>query len=284
MKAITNLYTFFSEHPLSRDDPLKAWVRFVSWQVRSRLQEEVLVPWIEGQILAVRRGMSGATGNIYVGLHEFVDMMVPLHFLRAGDLFLDIGANVGTYTILASGICRATTWAFEPDPDTAKHLRRNIALNDLDTLVGAYQYAIGCSAGEVPFSVGLDTMNKVAAPGEGNVRMVRQEQVDVLVGAAEPAMLKIDVEGYEEKVLQGATNTLGKPSLKVIEIETVTPRVHQLLEETDFKLAFYNPFRRELSREPIGMKSSNSLYVRDREFVGRRLKEARPIKILDRTL
>ena len=34
-------------------------------------------------------------------------MMLPLHFLQEGDLFLDIGANVGTYTVLASGVCRA---------------------------------------------------------------------------------------------------------------------------------------------------------------------------------
>jgi hypothetical protein len=49
-------------------------------------------------------GMTGATQNIYVGLQEFVDIMLTLHFLRKGDLFLDMGANVGSYTILASGV------------------------------------------------------------------------------------------------------------------------------------------------------------------------------------
>ena len=77
-------------------------------------------PWIGGQRLSIRRGMRGATGNIYVGLHEFADMMLTLNFLREGDLFLDIGANVGSYTVLASGICRAVTWAFEPDPGTVR--------------------------------------------------------------------------------------------------------------------------------------------------------------------
>jgi FkbM family methyltransferase len=211
-------------------------------------------------------------------------MMVTLHFLREGDLFLDIGANVGTYTILASGICRATTWAFEPDPETAKHLRRNVALNGLDTVVEVHECAVGSFDGEVPFSLGLDTMNKVARPGDDNVRVVRQKQLDLVVGEARPAMLKIDVEGYEENVLRGATNTLQNPLLQVIEVETVTPRADDMLKDNGFELAFYNPFNRRLCRKPTGLKSSNSLYVRDREFVARRLKEARRINVLGRAL
>lgn len=61
--------------------------------------------------------------------------MVPLHFLRPGDLFLDIGANVGTYTVLASGVCGGKIMAFEPDPRTLRHLQRNIELNQLENLV-----------------------------------------------------------------------------------------------------------------------------------------------------
>ena len=116
MSAIRNLSNLFSNHPLTRDAPMGAWARFASWQVRSRLQNEVIFPWIGGQRLAVRRGMTGATGNVYVGLHEFSDMMLSLHFLREADHFLDVGANVGSYTILAAGVCKARVWAFEPAP------------------------------------------------------------------------------------------------------------------------------------------------------------------------
>ena len=58
-------------------------------------------------------------------------MALLLHFLRPGDLFLDVGANIGSYTILASGVVRATSWAFEPDPQTSRYLRRNVAINGL---------------------------------------------------------------------------------------------------------------------------------------------------------
>ena len=134
MDAILNLASYIASHPLTRDRKLRAFTRLLRWQVESRLRGEVVVPWVEGTRLAARRGMAGATGNIYCGLHEFEDMAFVLHFLRPGDLFVDIGANIGSYTVLASGVRKARTMAFEPDPLTFEALSRNIALNQLEEL------------------------------------------------------------------------------------------------------------------------------------------------------
>src|ERR1051325_4129242 len=103
---------FIWSHPMCKRDRLRAFLRVAQWQLRSRLAAEIAFSWIGGQRLLVRRGMTGATGNIFAGLHEFADMAFMLHFLRPEDLFFDIGANVGSYTILASGVCKANTWAF----------------------------------------------------------------------------------------------------------------------------------------------------------------------------
>ena len=228
--------------------------------------------------------MTVATGNIYVGLHEFGDMMVPLHFLREGDLFLDIGANIGSYTILASGVCRAATWAFEPDPNTMRNLKRNIALNELGGLVTVHECALGPTQGEVPFTDGLDCVNKVASAGDTNVRIVRQEQLDTLIGASQPIMIKMDVEGYEEDVLRGAQALLANPCLKVIELETVTPEINQMMIRNQFERAYYNPFSRRLGREPIDLQSSNSLFIRDWPVVEARLATAKKIEILGHSI
>jgi hypothetical protein len=92
---------FIRRHPLTRNAPVAAIVRFAGWQVASRMRTEIVVDWIGGAKLAVRRGMTGATGNIYCGLHEFAEMGFLLHLLRPGDVFVDVGANVGSYTVLA---------------------------------------------------------------------------------------------------------------------------------------------------------------------------------------
>ena len=161
-QAISRTGHFFATHPITRDALFRAWARWLSWQIRSRLSDEVVVGWIEGQRLAVRRGMTGATGNIYTGLHEFDGMMLPLHFLRKGDLFLDIGANIGSFTVLASGVAGATTWAFEPNPETATALERNVELNGLTGLVTVHRVALGDYDGTISFTRGHDTTNHVA--------------------------------------------------------------------------------------------------------------------------
>ncbi len=283
--SIINLNRFFLAHPLSREEPVKAWVRFLSWQIRSRLHKEIVFPWIGGQSLLVRRSMTGATGNVYVGLHEFADMMVVLHFLRNGDLFLDIGANVGTYSVLASGVCGARSWAFEPDPITAAHLSRNLKLNNLEGLTRIYEFALGPEEGDVAFTIGLDTVNKVVAEGNGaNVQIVHQEPLDSLVKDENPIMMKIDVEGYEDAMLIGASEALQLQSLKVIEIETLTPNAESLLIRNGFERAFYAPLTRTLTSKPNTEKASNSLFVRDFPFVQKRLAEAPAVKVLSRLI
>ena len=163
---------FILDHPLNHRRPFHAVGRYLDWQVRSRLQEEVLVEWISGTRLAARSGMTGATGNIYCGLHEFADMGFVLHALQPGDLFLDVGANVGSYTILASGACGAESIAIEPDPLTARALERKVDANELSAKVLIIQSAVGDAEGEITFTTGMDTMNRVATRADKNTQVV----------------------------------------------------------------------------------------------------------------
>jgi FkbM family methyltransferase len=282
--AIANIARFLATHPLTREAPLGAWGRFISWQIRSRIQDEVIVPWVGGQRLAVRRGMTGATGNIYAGLHEFPDMMLLLHLLRPGDLFLDIGANVGSYTVLASGVRGATTWAFEPDPDTLRALQRNIDLNGLGSRAVVHATALGETDGEVAFTRGLDTVNRVAAEGDANVRRVPVRRLDGLIGTAKPLMIKMDVEGHEPAVVRGAQELLGRDGLNVLALETVTPEIEAAVERHGFRRGYYDPFRRALTGSPGGPPAANVVYVRDWDLVAARLASAPPVEILGRLL
>jgi hypothetical protein len=76
--------------------------RFLSWQIGSRLSQTAHVfELANGAKMFARPGMTGATGNLYVGLHEFAEMAFLLHFLRRGELFADVGANVGSYSVVA---------------------------------------------------------------------------------------------------------------------------------------------------------------------------------------
>ena len=79
--------------------------------------------------VVVRTGETGFTGNIYCGLDEFQDMAFLLHALRKEDLFVDIGANVGSYTLLACSAIGAKGYCVEPVPSTYHRLMVNIRYN-----------------------------------------------------------------------------------------------------------------------------------------------------------
>ena len=207
---------FISTHPLASRRRFAAATRFLGWQISSWMRNSVEYEWIDGAKLRVRRGMTGATGNIYCGLHEFADMAFVMHCLRPGDGFIDVGANVGSYTVLASAVCGATTLAVEPDPDAADHLRDNIRLNGLAAKVTLLQVALGAYEGRAGFSIGRDTCNHVAGAGS---RKVRLTTLDAAAAAANmrPKLIKMDVEGYESHVIAGAAHTLaGRDLLAVL--------------------------------------------------------------------
>lgn len=278
------LLRFISKHPLTRDAKWSALGRAVLWQVRSRTRGEIVIPWIEGTRFAARRSMTGATGNIYVGLHEFVDMMTLLHFLRPGDLFVDAGANVGSYTLLASGVCRAHTAAFEPDPSTSIHLQRNVSLNGLERLVTIHETALGSASGEVEFTVGRDCTNQVAPFRTSDTQLVKMERLDDVLASANPRMIKMDLEGHEENAILGARELLGCQSLKVLQAETVSDLAEDLLATHGFIKAYYDPFSRELGSTPRAYETSNDLFIRDEAMVRERFRSSRRIRVLDRLI
>ena len=134
--------------------------------------------------------MTGATGNIQTGLHEFADMAFTLHFLRHTDLFLDVGANVGTYTLIASGVRKARTIAFEPDPQSMTSLRRNIDLNGLNGRVVLEQAAVGTEEGEVEFTIGQDTANHVTTESALPTQRVSMRTIDSIAVVTPPTLIK----------------------------------------------------------------------------------------------
>ena len=84
---------------------------------------------------------------------------------------------------------------------------------------------------------------------------------------------KIDVEGYEEKVLEGAQVQLARPSLKALLLETESPRILELLLGNGFERVGYDPFARAFVKRQ-GKTEQNSLWIRDRPFCEERVRTA----------
>ena len=88
--------------------------------------------------------------------------MFLINNLNANDLFIDIGANVGHYSLLAAGVCKANVIAFEPIPSTFFKLEENVKLNALSKNVTCHNIGIGEENSILNFTKSKDVMNSVA--------------------------------------------------------------------------------------------------------------------------
>ena len=255
-------------------------MRAMVWQLKSRAQSTIRHPWIDGSSLIISRGMTGATGAVYVGLHEFPDMALLMHLLGPTDLFVDVGANVGSYTVLASRVCGAHSIGIEPDPAARTALQRNVASNCVESLVEIAPVAVGANDGQVRFTQGLDTVNRVVTDETCESHIVPMRSLDSILGGRMPTLIKIDVEGYEEQVIAGAQRTLAKPSLLALELETVSKVTEELLVRSGFERASYDPFGRNIVSPTKDFAECNALFVRGRREIESRVKAAARRSIL----
>lgn len=261
-------------HPLNADRPYAALKRWLAWQLAGRLMPgTVLVPFIDDAVLTMRHGDRGITINHYCGLGELAEMGFVLHFLRPGELFLDVGANLGVYAVLASRVVGARTIAFEPAPDTFCRLRANIDANGLGGLVDPRCLAVSSKPGSLWFSTGAGPMNAVVADDYPGPRThVACARLDDALDRDQPIMMKMDVEGHERAALAGAARLLASPSLQAMIVEIgrgverdsapVRDTVAQV-ESAGFVSVDYDARSRTLSHRADADRSGNFIFVRD---------------------
>ncbi len=291
-------------HPLTREHKISSFKRFLGWELKSRV-------WGGGRYhhrlvgdlkMIVEHGMDGATMNLIYGLVEFEDMAFVLHCLRPQDLFVDIGSNVGVYSLLASGGAGAESLAFEPVPETFFVLQENIVLNKLSELVTPLNLGLGKEAGALRFTRHLDGINHVLAPGEatGQSLEVEVKSLDQALQNRDVNLIKLDVEGFELPVLQGAKESLNNPALKglIIELNGSGERygmdekqIVKLLQEAGFAPFDYDPrsraltARKEYCHGGLGAircadGTHNTLFLRDLAWVEERVTTAKPFRVL----
>lgn len=280
---------YITSHPLTKNQKRLAVFRYIKWQLKSRLNKGIhIVPFVESTKLAVENGMRGATGNIYTGLHEFNDMGFLLHFLRnteenKDEFFIDIGANIGSYTVLAAGVTKTETCSIEPIPSTYQKLQKNIQVNNLENKVRSLNIGLGSKKGILQFTKSLDTVNHVVTsqtPLEQRVD-VSVEKLDEVVTKI-PILVKIDVEGFETEVIEGGEMIFSSPKQKVIIIELNgsgerygydESKIHQKLLGWGYNPYTYNPLKRKLTKVKT-FGNHNTIYCKDIDFVRNRIETA----------
>ena len=151
----------------------------------------------------------------YANPFDYAEWSVWKRHLRPGDLFVDVGANVGVYSLLAADL-GASIVAVEPDPDNVRNLNANFNRNGYDAEV--WSLALTNRPGDVHFTEGKDSENHLSDEA-GLSRTVRGERFDTLIDGRHVHGMKVDVEGAELSVLKGAANALSEGEIDLIQLE-----------------------------------------------------------------
>lgn len=135
---------------------------------------------------------------------------------RTCDAFLDIGANIGLYSLAVARATKAEVVAFEPDPRNLAQLHANVFLNGLETRVEVRGEAVGAAPSEgtlfaqrdgKDFSTALSGMaERPAGAVEIAVPVVALDQL--FAWEARKLAIKMDIEGYELEALRGMGSLL----------------------------------------------------------------------------
>jgi FkbM family methyltransferase len=285
--TLTDLRRHLSLHPLTRDQVGRSMLRFARYQLAWRLaRAPTVINWVGGTRLIVGPGMRGVTGEAYLGLNEYADMLFVAHLLRPGDLFVDVGANLGTYSLVAARVAGAHAIAVEPIAATVAQLRDHLRLNDVAALVEVAMTGVSDRPGELWFTNDADALNHVTAADTPGAVRIPVTTLDALLGDRAPLCVKIDVELHEAAVLAGARATLARPSLQAVLIETApenrTDAIWTAFAAAGFAAHRYDPATRTLTRTDA-FGPHNTLFVRDTAVVADRLRTAPPVTLGKRT-
>jgi FkbM family methyltransferase len=286
MKSFVSLILFIIQHPFNKSRRLQSLLTFFKWQTVTRiLKTKHLINWVDNSTFIASKGETGLTGNLYCGFMEYEDMSFVLHFIRKTDTFYDIGANVGAFTILASGVRGCKSICFEPLEKTFNKLVDQININRINSLVDARNNGVGNKNTILEFTNDLNAMNKVNIDNNNNNNTSSVEVItldDNFVPNGQ-TIVKIDVEGYESFVLEGGKNFF--KSLDVIGIiielngtghlyNVLDEDIHSELVSLGFTPISYDPFNRKIITLSNYNSDGNTIYVRDVDVAMKRCLDA----------
>jgi FkbM family methyltransferase len=249
-------------------------VRHLHWQYLKAFDRFPFEQGISCSRIVAAHKHCGVSALIYSQrLYNYNNMRLLQMLLKGGGDFLDIGANIGSFTLIASEQEQARVYAFEPHPETFRMLQRNVELNRRDN-ASLFNAALGQREGQVfltdePGSAG----NHIAShEGERTVAVPcnRADTICTQHGIC-PQYVKIDVEGFEYDVLAGFGAFLDAVDLLMIEMNGLSDQrshgqrdIHALLRSNCITGPWHCDFDKRTLRRNDEFGIEDSLYLSDR--------------------
>ena len=152
----------------------------------------------------------------WLGTYEPAVQETMKKIIEDGWVCYDIGAHIGYFSLLMARLTRGKVFAFEPEPQNFRLLKKHAEINRLSEIVIPVPLAVSSKTGFAFLKKGRSSFtgrirNSAEVDCENNRVRVKATALDHFVyvgGNPEPNFVKIDVEGFEGKVLEGAKRVL----------------------------------------------------------------------------
>jgi FkbM family methyltransferase len=245
--------------------PLEGILRHSQWQLRKLFHKfPCQLPIARSRLYVDRPSGVAALVNA-MGEYDYNNMELLRFVLSLGaNTFIDIGANIGVYTLIASEVPDSCVISIEPHPSTFALLKLNVELNARKNVL-CLNLALSSKESEVPFSdLSIPELNRVLKPGEQQggallVRSRRFEDVCIELGL-HPDILKIDVEGHEEEVLRGFGDFAGTAKMIFIENGDL-PELRALLQTAGYNGPWFFHFKQKLLSKKKQARPEDPVYL-----------------------
>lgn len=257
LRTTAKVLRFVWTHPANRGQRVSSLGRAARYQIAGRLGHVTEAALGTRSVIRVRHGSNSAAAALYANPPDFAEMSCWARHLEPGDLFVDVGANVGVYSIWAADL-GAEVIAIEPITPAADELLANFALNGYE--VELHRVGLADAPGIARMTTDDGTMNRLATDMRSDTVEITVDTLDRILHGRSVAGVKIDVEGAERLVLDGARESLRAHRIGMLQIEW-NDRSQSLLGEDRSPVASllshygYGLFRPTESGDLVGVTS-----------------------------
>lgn len=262
---------YIFNNPVSKNSKLELLLKILWWKVNKIFFKLPVMVQLSPKIKCICYPDATHYGSLvlYTTFPEYSEMMITKKILEKEDIFFDVGANIGIYSLIAaSKITTGKIYAFEPSAKSLPYLYENIFLNQLGDKVKVIEKVVSDKNGFLSFDISgaadynhisysqkssaYSSNNKVDSKKD-NIRLPSITLDDFISKNKIPhiKLIKIDVEGTEILVLKGLEKSLRSKLIDVLIVEvsewtfkkfSFSPEeVYKFLRKYDFNLYYFSP-------------------------------------------